>query len=426
MSILSKETYPYQPIYSNGKFSSYDFVAVCAKAYKLTINQDYFKPNHSSKKIDESIFHEIRMLSPAEKINPEYKQILEPMSPFKGSIKEFTARLKAALRKYIVTVWDSSKPHLFFHSSGYDSRILSGILMELRDEFGEEWIGDIHFRCHQPEGSGFLEIMKREKWIPSQYSVWKGPPTDHYDLGNPVVDVNGFADYVIGMNFWRDIIPFGDELNYVVITGIGGGEFSNYPVNRRPKKNIHWCKNQLFNQYLNFLSRGGFSIGHKKKIFDGVLTPFLSYSFLEEALKMPSRFLKKVLKSTDMVRHYILETFEPDLINISYIGHAYNFKFSAAREAEMWKHWRSSRFYRDYEHIPSVKNVNPLNRKNKFNACMYGFATVYEKIMNLREERSPHRARTGAMYPTSVIDLSRVVETEGVHSTIHSWPPPGV
>ena len=107
-----------------------------------------------------------------------------------------------------------------------------------------------------------------------------------------------------------------------------------------------------------------------------------------------------------MVRHYILETFEPDLINISYIGHAYNFKFSAAREAEMWKHWRSSRFYRDYEHIPSVKNVNPLNRKNKFNACMYGFATVYEKIMNLREERSPHRARTGVMYPTSVIDLS--------------------
>ena len=117
-----------------------------------------------------------------------------------------------------------------------------------------------------------------------------------------------------------------------------------------------------------------------------------------------------------MVRHYILETFEPDLINIRWFRHAYNFEFSAAREAEMLRHWRSSRFYRDYEHIPSVKNVNPLNRKNKFDACMYGFATVYENIMNLREERSPRRARTDAMFPASVIDLSRVVETPGVQT----------
>ena len=89
-----------------------------------------------------------------------------------------------------------------------------------------------------------------------------------------------------------------------------------------------------------------------------------------------------------MIRHYILETFEHDLINIRWFGHAYNFKLSAAREAEMLRYWRNSRFYRDYEYIPSVRKVNPAKRReSKFNARMYGFATVYEKIMKLREEQ---------------------------------------
>ena len=382
--MIGKEAFPFHPIYSNGKFTSYDFVAVCVDANKLTINKNYFKPNYVPKR-DESIFHEVRMLSPSEKINPEYKHVLEPIPTFKGSIKEFAARLKAALRKYVVTVWDNSKPHLFLHSSGYDSRIISGILMELRDEYGEGWIGDVHFRCHQPEGPGFLEIMKREKWHPSQYSIWKGPPTDHYDLGNPAVNIGAFADYTIGMNYWRDIVPPSEEPNHVAITGIGGGEFSNYPIKRQPTKNMRWCNNQPFNQHLNFFPRGGFAIGRWHKIFNGVLMPYFSYSFLEEILKMPPRFLKLVPKSTDMVRHHILKTFEPDLINIRYIGHKYNFKFSAVREAEMWRHWRNSRLYKEHEHILSIKKVNPLKRNNKFSACMYGFATVYEEIMKLRE-----------------------------------------
>jgi len=387
MRTLDQETFPFQPIYSDGKFSNYDFVAVCANADKLTINQDYFKPNYTPKKEGESIFREVRMLKVTEKTNPKYKHILEPVQPFKGSIEEFARRLKTALRKYIITVWDSNKPPLFCHSCGYDSRILSGILMELRVELGEEWIGDIHFRCHQPEGQRFLEIMKREKWSPSQYSVWKGPTEDHYDLGNPAVNIGYFVDYVIGMRYWKDIIPHGNEIDYVAISGIGGGEFSNYPIRRRPRKNTRWCNNKLFNQQLNFFPRGGFTIGLWNKIFDGVMMPYFSYLFLEEILKIPPKFLKLVPKSTDMVRHHILKTFKPDLINIRWIGHAYNFKFSAAREAEMWRHWRSSRFYKAYGHIPSVKNVNPIKRKNKFNACMYGFATVYEEIMKLREGR---------------------------------------
>ena len=76
--------------------------------------------------------------------------------------------------------WDPDKFHLLFHSSGYDSRIFSSILMKLREKHGEGWIGKILFLCWEPEGALFHRIMKWEGWKPSQYHVYrKGIKVDY-------------------------------------------------------------------------------------------------------------------------------------------------------------------------------------------------------------------------------------------------------
>ena len=110
--ILNNETYPLHPIYSNGKFKNHDFFSVCVKAPELTINRNYLKRNYTPNYIDETIFNEIRQLSPFEKINPNFRHLLEPIPKFKGPIQEFVSLLKAALKNYLIKIWDNKKPVL--------------------------------------------------------------------------------------------------------------------------------------------------------------------------------------------------------------------------------------------------------------------------------------------------------------------------
>ena len=81
--------------------------------------------------------------------------------------------------------WDPDKFHLLFHSSGYDSRIFSSILMKLREKHGEGWIGKILFLCWEPEGALFEEellIIASHRHVVEGAWVAESPRSSHFDF----------------------------------------------------------------------------------------------------------------------------------------------------------------------------------------------------------------------------------------------------
>jgi hypothetical protein len=79
--------------------------------------------------------------------------------------------------------WQPDKFHLVWHSSGYDSRIISGILKDLRKKNGDDWLGDILFLCNRWEAEGFYRIMKAQGWERNLYAVYEGGLDDeHYKI----------------------------------------------------------------------------------------------------------------------------------------------------------------------------------------------------------------------------------------------------
>ncbi len=69
-----------------------------------------------------------------------------------------------ALARHIEDTWDSSMPHVVFHSSGYDTRLLCAILRQLASKNGMDWIGDIKFVCFEPELSDAHRIWLHHDW----------------------------------------------------------------------------------------------------------------------------------------------------------------------------------------------------------------------------------------------------------------------
>ena len=95
---------------------------------------------------------------------------LLPQKPIKQS--EYIEKVLKALKENIIRTWDPERNHLMFHSGGYDSRVISYILSQLREEKGKDWIGKLNFICWEPEGDIFKQIMKFEGWNESQYHIY--------------------------------------------------------------------------------------------------------------------------------------------------------------------------------------------------------------------------------------------------------------
>lgn len=89
----------------------------------------------------------------------------------KFDLRGFSEKLKNILVDVIRETWKNGMFHLIQHSSGYDSRILSGIIKELYKQ--NEIDGEIHFVCWEPEGPFFKKIMGYEGWGSEKYSVYR-------------------------------------------------------------------------------------------------------------------------------------------------------------------------------------------------------------------------------------------------------------
>lgn len=370
---MIEEMYPFYAIYTNGKYTGTDFIDVCKRTGDLTLELDYFNSNYVPDK-DETVFNEIKMLNPEDKILSEYEYLLDEMPLFDGDLNEWARETHSKLKNFLKNVLNQDKKYMFIHSAGYDSRILSGILAELRNE-GYEW--DIHFRCHQPEGDGFNKIMRIEGWDEKQYSVFRGPKVGHYDIGNPNQPMYGWMSYKCQMNFWRDIIE--NENDYIMISGLGGGERFSYPaLGKSTPTNYDYCDNKILNRWLNFFRDRGKFCGYWQNMFDELLLPYMSYDYIEMSCKAREEWIGIYDNRLDYVRKALIEEIDVDLLNIDWQRHDYNWSMEESRKDEMERFWMESKLLRDY-------NLQDIDIKNwdKHSQCIFGLATCYE-VVNTR------------------------------------------
>ena len=96
-------------------------------------------------------------------------------------LPEAVADYAMKLEWVIETFWNPNLYHVQLHSSGYDSRIISTIIRKLYEKNGKDWLGDILFICAKWEFPEFREIMNREGWDSSQYTVYnENVPEEEY------------------------------------------------------------------------------------------------------------------------------------------------------------------------------------------------------------------------------------------------------
>lgn len=276
---------------------------------------------------------------------------------FEGSLEEYGLIAKHALRDHLTYYWDATHPNLFLHSSGYDSRILSSCLAEMRDAGFP--LGTIHFRCHDPEGPAFLEIMRRQGWDPSQYSVFNAPDADPFDVGRwDRPGTSPWAQLVKSANFWRDLVPYGEEGGWNLISGIAGGEATEYPALGKPPF-LPWqfCRNEPVQRWFSYLVDNPDWIGDMEALFHKVLFPYLGCQFIHLIAGLPVAFLYYEPNGCDTVRASVLRTFGDSTLDIPRLPRTYDWRISDARWAQMRAKYAGSAFYRGVPGAPQPDHV---------------------------------------------------------------------
>lgn len=346
----------------------------------LAINTAFFNENFKKENWYDTIFPEIEIVRDmCDKLPDKHKSLFSAKPDEDIDFYSLIQQMKQSLKDYFVKSWDSKAKKVCLHSAGYDSRIISGILTELRQEMGDQWIGELHFRCHQPEEKEFIEIMQLQGWRDDQYSVWDKPPQDHYNIGRTTQTLNGFNPIVHQMDFISDIVPDDEKKNTVIISGSNGGEFFNYPVcGVDPVKNIEYCKNPNVNRWLNYFAEEGEWLSMFAYEYKGLLAPYLSYDYLGLASLMPDKYLKSVTPSLDTVRQAILETMSINTIHVNYGFHQYTWGISEETKQKMSEWYVNSLFHKTYGITINFDNI--VNDISAHDGKLWAFSLMYEKI----------------------------------------------
>ena len=167
-----------------------------------------------------TIFNEIRTLS-YNSVLPSWWTPLSriPVKTKRIDLNGFIQKFIEILSEYIYSIWDPHKTNVVLHSSGWDSRILSSIILNLYKEYGDDWLGEIIFVCFGEESRSFQKIMKAEGWNEDQYISLSKLENKSYlesslDFSSAWIHLNGPADYPISNCSWainelrkRDLVP---------------------------------------------------------------------------------------------------------------------------------------------------------------------------------------------------------------------------
>lgn len=276
---------------------------------------------------------------------------------FQGSLAEYSQIARTRLMRHIRERWDVTRPTLVSHSSGYDSRILSSCLTELRDDGFD--LGTIHFRCREPEGAAFLRIMERQGWEPSQYSVFEAPAEDPFDVG--AWDRPGVAAWlpvVSQINHWRDIVPYDEEPDWNLLGGSGGGEAFEYPSQPKPPS-VPWdfCANAPLQRWFGYFPDGTDFAADVEARFAKVMFPYFGEGHIRTVAELNDDFLGFRPDGCDNIRGAILDTFKDSTLDIPRAPRTYDWAISARRWADMRDNYARSAFLRD---VPGAPDADAL------------------------------------------------------------------
>lgn len=163
--------------------------------------------SENSPDLVETVFNEIESVPHLDTLPDSYSDLLK-LNP-KSNNMGWQSFLNAFCEEYINAVersWSTDKFNLIYHSSGYDSLMLSLALKYLSSSKGSSWMGDYLFVCLEPEGSAFKSIMKHQGWPADKYLVYKdGCEFDRYyeeaflDYYNVPTMVNGVSSRPINV-----------------------------------------------------------------------------------------------------------------------------------------------------------------------------------------------------------------------------------
>jgi len=361
-------------VFTDGKRLSPDFMELARQQPQLTFDERFLgetwalrnifdqvprptpgKDPGKIHSIDATPFKEIWLTKPEEH-SPDLK--LSAVSPVECAYPEYLQLLRQAYRKVLLKT-DPDQKYLQLHSSGVDSRIISGIMAELRRE-GIRDFDNVHFRCFgEVEVDSFKRLMKQEGW--TNWSIQHDTGKDGYDVGRCDMSVDGFYPYTAQCNFWLGL----DPKEYTLILGSEGFVFK-LPFDK-------WQRRK------GYLGDRGEVLTRQGKIFSGIFLPIMAYEVLEltEAMRPEWRSIADPRLHRDKVRTDLAElvgTLGPPLVTARS-----RWDLSDARKQEMLDAYYGSKFYRDFKVGDGLDFfVDPVHT---YASALWAFAvTVYEKL----------------------------------------------
>jgi len=313
-------------------------------------------------------FRDVRLAKPEEYCD---HSILKRKPEIEGDYDEFVHQLGVALWNHLLTLDDDEK-YLFSHSSGMDSRFISGTMAGIRRS-GLKSFSNVHFRCHAPENSVFKKIMKAEGWPEDQWSTFD-PNDSCYDIGRPDINVNGWCSYSNQMNYWPDLNP----KEWILITGEGGELFKYIALH--PEAPTKYCDNYCMDMLIEHNPGNGEWDNQNALIFKDTIMPLWSYDYLQVSNAVRPEWVTCDRSTgwdnirTDLVKSVGLGGFQ-------YVVNDYlvSWKINNFRRESMNDQFYSSRFYKKYKK-KLRRDIDFFTNPFGWESKLWGFAvTVYPK-----------------------------------------------
>ena len=214
-----------------------------------------------------------------------------------------------------------------------------------------------------------------------QYSNAPYKDADYYDIGRPDQPVSGWVPVTYQMNFWRDIVPWEEEKSHVLLSGLGGGEWFDYPARHLvPPRQFDWCDDLIVNRWCNYFLYNHEWAGALRSRFGAAVLPYFSAAYADLARRVRPEWLTLVDYAgvkIDRVRHAMLCLLgDPET---PYVGHDYRWNISDGRLEAMDTFYRRSLFNATYQ---ADFDIDRLRRNpGGHNGRLWAFSTIYERVM---------------------------------------------
>lgn len=258
---------------------------------ELTVDRNY-TATYRYMKFHGTLFKEIEILPCEEAINDIWKNLLKiETKTRKIGYNDFIDGFISTFSNYVERTWDSSKYNVVLHSSGFDSRIFSGILRKIYERRGDSWLGNLVFACFGSECSQLSEIMKVEGWKKNKYISLSITDDaffrDVFNYDKAWLYLNGVCAYPWNAPFW--VIEKLISLNKIP---------SDY------SKIILWSAG-YFNEVLGHMYKQAHSIIHS------FLNLYYYCSYTDFYSACPFTFIQPIL-NYDTIKHIAENIWEPD------------------------------------------------------------------------------------------------------------------